>query len=133
MLSDLHALAASAGLCWLMIITASTLRSKMWSPAGLKIAFGNRDDVPEPSPVTARADRAAKNMIENLVLFTALVVAVHLAGQGASPRATQGANLFFWARVAYFPLYLAGIPYLRTLVWSVGVLGCGLLGLTLLS
>jgi uncharacterized MAPEG superfamily protein len=132
MLSDTQALAASAALLWVMLIAASTLRSKMWAPAGMKLAFGNRENMPEPSPVAGRADRAAKNMIENLVLFTALVAAAHFAGRGASERATLGANLFFWARLAYWPIYLAGIPYLRTLVWSIGVVGCGLVGLALL-
>jgi len=132
MLSDTHALAASAGLLWLMIMTASTLRSKMWTPAGMRVALGNRDDVPEPTPLAARADRAAKNMLENVVLFTALVAAAHLVGRGSSERVTLGANLFFWARVAYWPTYLAGIPGLRTLIWTVGVAGCGLVGLGLL-
>jgi uncharacterized MAPEG superfamily protein len=88
--------------------------------------------MPEPTPIAGRADRAAKNMIENLVLFTALVAATHLAGRGASERATLGSTLFFWARLAYFPTYLIGIPYLRTLIWTVGVAGCGLVGLALL-
>ena len=34
-----------------------------------------------------------------------------------------GAQLYFWARVAYVPLYAAGIPYLRSLVWAVSVAG----------
>jgi uncharacterized MAPEG superfamily protein len=34
-----------------------------------------------------------------------------------------GANLFFWARVIFWPVYLAGVPYLRTIVWTVGIVG----------
>ena len=34
-----------------------------------------------------------------------------------------GAQLYFWARVVYVPLYLAGIPYLRSLAWAVSVAG----------
>jgi len=31
--------------------------------------------------------------------------------------------LYFWARVAYVPLYAAGVPYLRTLVWTISLIG----------
>ena len=34
-----------------------------------------------------------------------------------------GAQLYFWARVAYVPLYAAGVPYLRTLVWTISLIG----------
>jgi len=38
-------------------------------------------------------------------------------------RVAIGAQIFFWARLAYFPVYLAGIKYLRTAVWTVGLIG----------
>lgn len=38
-----------------------------------------------------------------------------------------GAQLYFWARLAYVPVYAAGIPYLRTLVWVVSIVGIILL------
>jgi uncharacterized MAPEG superfamily protein len=34
-----------------------------------------------------------------------------------------GAELYFWARLAYLPIYIVGIPYLRTLVWAVSLWG----------
>jgi uncharacterized MAPEG superfamily protein len=34
-----------------------------------------------------------------------------------------GAQLFFWARLVYAFVYLAGIPWLRTGVWTVSVIG----------
>jgi uncharacterized MAPEG superfamily protein len=34
-----------------------------------------------------------------------------------------GAQLFFWARVAYALIYIAGIIWLRTLSWLVSVIG----------
>ena len=30
---------------------------------------------------------------------------------------------YFWARLVYLPIYLAGIPYLRTAVWAVSLWG----------
>jgi uncharacterized MAPEG superfamily protein len=34
-----------------------------------------------------------------------------------------GAQLFFWARLAYAFVYIAGIPWVRTAVWLVSVIG----------
>ena len=34
-----------------------------------------------------------------------------------------GAALYFWARVAYIPLYAFGVPYIRSLVWLVSLAG----------
>ena len=50
------------------------------------------------------------------------MLAVVATGSGDSVTAL-GAQLYFWARVVYVPLYLAGIPYLRSLVWTVSLLG----------
>lgn len=112
---------AAVALTWLMIMAASMLRTR----GDLKVATGNRHDVPTPTPLAERADRAAKNMLENLVLFVALVVAV---GGRDPARAQLGAEVFVVARVAYWLIYLAGIPVLRTLVWSVGIVGLAILG-----
>ena len=122
MLTDVQSLIFSALLTWVMLITASFLRHRLWTPAGMKIGVGNRDDVPEPTPLAARADRAAKNMLESLLLFVCVVVAARYAG-APSDQLTLGTTLFFWARLAYFGVYLAGIPYLRTAIWIVAVLG----------
>ena len=112
---------AAAVLAWVMLISASMLRSR----GDLKVATGNRDDVPKPTALADRADRAAKNMLENLVLFVALVVAVG----GRNPaRAQLGAEIFVIARVVYWFIYLAGVPVVRTLVWSVGIVGLAILG-----
>ena len=72
-----------------------------------------------------RADRAAKNSIEALVFFAPLAVLAHLAGMDAE--ALMGAQIAFWARVAYVPIYIAGVKYVRSLVWIVGVVGYGMM------
>src|ERR1043165_4972006 len=116
--TDLRLLTYSVVLTWLMLLSASLLRARAWTPPGMVVAFGNRDDVPEPSPLAGRADRAARNMVENLVMFAALVCVANLL-RLPSERLELGARLFFYARVLYFPVYLAGIKYLRTAVWTV--------------
>jgi uncharacterized MAPEG superfamily protein len=122
MTTDLKLLAYSALLAWIMLIVASALRTKTWTLQGIRLGFGNRDDLPEPSPVAARAHRAAMNMLENLVLFIAALFVARSAG-GDQARIELGAQLFFWGRLIYFPLYLAGVRYLRTLVWTVALVG----------
>lgn len=83
---------------------------------------GNREDVPAMTGWVGRAQRAHRNMLENLVLFAALVLVAHIAGK-ATATALLGAQIFFWARLAYAAIYLAGIPWLRTGVWLVSVVG----------
>ena len=69
-----------------------------------------------------RATRAQRNMIDTLVPFIAIVLAVQMAG--ASNENTQfGAALFFWSRVAHAAIYIAGIPYIRTLAFAVSLIG----------
>ena len=43
--------------------------------------------------------------------------------QRANADTALGAQMYFWARLAYVPIYAAGIPYLRTLVWAVSIWG----------
>jgi uncharacterized MAPEG superfamily protein len=83
---------------------------------------GNRDDMPGLTGWAARARRAHLNMLESLPLFIALVVVAHIANR-ANEVTLLGELLFFWARLAYAIVYIAGIPWLRTLVWGVSVVG----------
>ncbi len=115
---DVHFLMLAALLSWLMVVVAA-----LWG-VGLTHAFGNRAQLPAVSPAAARADRAAKNMIENMVLFVVVLTAARL--RGADPHAlAPGAAMFFFARLAYWPVYVIGIPYLRTVLWATAL--CGLL------
>ena len=113
-------------LTWVMLLVASLVRTNGWTSRGLLFAFGNRDDLPEASALAGRAERAARNMLENLVLFAALVLTAHAVAP-LHPRATVGAAIFFWARLAYAPIYWAGLRYLRTGVWAVSVAGLAMI------
>ena len=89
---------------------------------GLMALVGNREHFPELTGWAGRADRAQRNMIHNLVLFAALVLAAVAAGR-TDNLTLVGAQLFLWARVAYAIVYLIGLQWLRTGVWAVSVLG----------
>jgi uncharacterized MAPEG superfamily protein len=73
-----------------------------------------------------RALRAHHNMLESLVLFAALVLVAVVAGK-TNDSTVFAAQLFFWARLAYAAVYVAGIPWLRTAVWLVSVWALGII------
>lgn len=83
---------------------------------------GNRDPEPQFTGWVARARRAHRNMLESLPLFIALVLMAQVAGK-TNAQTLLGAELFFWGRLAHWLIYLAGIPWLRTLAWLVSVVG----------
>jgi len=97
---------------------------------GLPALAGNRQNMPELTGWAARAQRAHRNMLESLVLFAALVLTAQATGT-ANETTALGAQLFFWARLAYAVVYVAGIPWLRTGVWAVSVVGLVLIFLQL--
>ncbi len=125
MMTTAHAVIASGILTLLMLLVASALCARPWMPGGVAIAFGNREGIPPPVGMAGRADRAARNMIEAMVLLLAAVLAAQLSGKG--PQAAMGASVFFWARLFYWPVYLVGIIYLRTLIWFVSIFGLAMI------
>ena len=94
---------------------------------GLPWAVGPRDgEAKLLSGVAARLSRASSNFMETFPLFIAVVLA-GFALQRHDAMTALGAQLYFWARLAYVPLYATGIPYLRTLAWTVSIVGIVLL------
>jgi len=89
---------------------------------GLPALAGNREGLPPATGWAGRAARAHRNMLENLVLFAALILIAVVANK-TSDMTLLGAQIFFWARLVYAFVYLAGIPWLRTGVWLVSVIG----------
>jgi uncharacterized MAPEG superfamily protein len=125
---ELQLLVWSVALCVLqMLIAAISTQLQV----GLPTLIGNRDDFPVLKGLPGRAHRAHRNMLENLVLFAALALVVAVAGR-SNAMTVLGAQLFFWARLAYAVIYLAGIPYARTGAWAVSMVGLVLMFLQLL-
>ncbi len=89
---------------------------------GLPELAGNREPAPKITGWADRARRAHLNMLESLVLFAALVLTAVVA-QKTNGTTAVGAQLFFWARLVYALIYAAGIPWLRTAVWGISVIG----------
>jgi len=126
---DLKYLLFSTLLCFVQVLIAATGANQA---VGLPTLAGNREKLPEFTGWAGRAKRAHLNMIENLVLFAALVLIAAAAGK-ANAMTAMGAMIFFWARLAYAVIYLAGIAWLRTVAWFVSVIGMALIAIELLK
>ena len=117
---ELQMLAWAILLGLVQIMIAATLGTQQ---RGLGWNVGARDGEPKPlTGIAARLDRASRNFLETFPFFIAAVLAVTLTQRG-NEHTALGAQLYFWARVAYVPVYAAGIPYVRTLIWTVSVIG----------
>ena len=121
-----------AVLTWLTYMGGSLLRIKVWTWQGIVLGAGNRDNLPPATPMAGRADRTARNTLENFVLFAALALVAHAAGV-TDPSVAQGATLFFWSRVIYVAVYYAGIAWVRTVVWLAGIIGLVMMMMPLLK
>ena len=94
---------------------------------------GPRDDGQPPlGRYPGRAQRALENFKETYPAFVALTLALAVAGKTGGNGAL-GAWLWFGARVVYLPLYVLGVPWLRTLAWAASLLGLILMLMRLLG
>jgi uncharacterized MAPEG superfamily protein len=117
MSTDLRYLAFTA------ILTAS-----LWIPYVVSQVMTNgplkpknyTDPAPRPLPSWGRrADRTYINAIETFAPFAALVIVIHLAGK-ANAATAFWAMSYFWLRLAHAVVYLFGIPFVRTLIFTLG-------------
>jgi uncharacterized MAPEG superfamily protein len=78
------------------------------------------DPTARPVPLWGkRADRAYLNAVESFAPFAALVLVAHVAGK-ADAMTAFWSMCFFWLRLAHAVVYLLAIPYLRTLIFTLG-------------
>jgi uncharacterized MAPEG superfamily protein len=102
------------------IFAASTVRTAQYGTAW---NAGNRESDPgTPTPLIGRLMRAQGNFFET---FPLVIAAVGLLGlTDIHTRWTAiGAIVWLVARVAYLPIYAAGIVYVRSAVFLVSLAG----------
>jgi uncharacterized MAPEG superfamily protein len=119
MTPDLQMLVWSAALFLVQMVVAA---SGSQGQVGLPALAGNREDLPPITGWAGRARRAHANMLENLVVFAIVVLVAKVTGK-ADAMTALGAALFFWGRLAYAVIYVAGVPWLRTAAWAVSLAG----------
>ena len=119
MTPDLQLLVWSAALALVQMLIAVIGAQ---GQVGLPTLAGNRETLAPITGWAGRARRAHFNMLESLVVFAIVVLVAHVAGK-ANATTALGATLFFWGRLAYAIVYVAGVPWLRTAAWAVSVAG----------
>lgn len=81
-----------------------------------------RDERMPHSVLTGRLDRAKWNFLETYPAFVALALALAVSGQTGG-WAAAGAWIWLGARIVYLPIYAAGVPVIRSLVFAVAMAG----------
>ncbi|MEO6925682.1 MAG: MAPEG family protein [Rhodanobacter sp.] len=116
-------------LCMLMwsvvlgLVQIAIAASGSVSQRGLTWAVSARDgEAKALTGIPARLYRASTNFMETFPLF-AVAVLLALALNRHTALTVLGAQLYFWARLAYVPAYAVGIPWLRSLIWTVSLVG----------
>jgi uncharacterized MAPEG superfamily protein len=121
---ELAILAASCVFCLIQIIISSHAASVQ---RGYRWTASSRDaEVPPLKGVAGRLERSIRNFLETFPVFVAAVLLVHVLGR-ESLLSEWGVGLYFSARLVYLPLYLAGVPLLRSIVWNIAFVGIVLL------
>ena len=113
-------------LCWsvvlglVQLVIATSLATK---DQGLAYNISARDVPPPPvTALTARFQRAFGNFRETFVYFAVAVLVVTALAKN-SPASALGAQIYFWSRLAYVPVYAAGVAGLRTALWTLSIVG----------
>lgn len=129
MTTELTMAAWTLVLAFVQILAFDMARTRQY---GARWNTGARDDQMPPLTATAeRLRRAQDNLFETLPLFLGAVLIAHVADRTSATTAL-GAQIYFWSRVAYLPLYAFGVPLIRSLVWLVSVVGLGMVAAPIL-
>ncbi len=120
---ELKILALGALLLIIHIFTATRFKTAQY---GRKWNMGARDEeLPSPTSVTGRAVRAQANFEETFPVAIVALLCVVVTHR-TSTITELGGWMWLGARVVYLPLYLAGIPVVRTIVFMISLVGLGM-------
>ncbi|MEE9329074.1 MAG: MAPEG family protein [Parvularculaceae bacterium] len=114
-------------LFWVPYIINRILEDGLWTA----LKNPNPDDQPKAG-WAVRMMAAHENAVENLVIFAPLAVIVSTFGF-SSNLTIMATKLYFFARLAHYIIYSAGIPGLRTLTFAAGFAAQLILALTILG
>jgi uncharacterized MAPEG superfamily protein len=89
---------------------------------GIGYMLSARDDWKNPTGIASRIERAYFNLLETMPAFAALILIAIYTGK-VNEMTALGSQIYFWGRLVYFPVYISGIPVIRTLVWTISTAG----------
>jgi uncharacterized MAPEG superfamily protein len=118
--TELTILAWGCVLALVHVFAAVRVKTRQY---GVAWNMGARDEaLPPPQPIVGRLARAQANFFETFPIVVAAILIVSVAG--LTSRWTEiGAIVWLAARMLYLPVYAAGIPRIRTLIFLVSVFG----------
>ena len=117
---ELNILALGALLLFVHIFTATRFKTAQY---GRKWNVGARDEtLPPPSEMTGRTMRAQANFQETFPIAIVALMGVVVADR-TSAWTALGGWIWLGARIAYLPLYASGIPVVRTIVYTISIVG----------
>ena len=117
---ELKILAWGALLLFVYIFAAIRAKTQQY---GRKWNMSARDvELPPPNALTGRLMRAQANFQETFPIAIVALLGVVLANKTSATTALGG-WIWLGARVVYLPLYMAGIRVVRTLVWTISMVG----------
>ena len=102
------------------IFTATRFKTAQY---GRKWNVGARDEaLPAANVMSGRTMRAQANFQETFPIAIVALLGVVLANR-TSEWTALGGWIWLGARVIYLPLYAAGVPVVRTIVWTISIVG----------
>jgi uncharacterized MAPEG superfamily protein len=117
---ELRIAALGALLLFVHVFVATRYKTAQY---GRKWNVSARDEaLPPENPLTGRTMRAQANFAETFPIAIVALLGVVIAGR-TSPTTALGGWIWLGARVVYLPLYAAGVPVVRTIVWTVSMAG----------
>ena len=117
---ELRIAALGALLLFIHIFLAVRFKTAQY---GRKWNVGARDEsLPEPNAMTGRTMRAQANFQETFPIAIVALLSVVIA-ERTSQWTALGGWIWLGARVAYLPLYAMGVPVVRTVVYTLSIVG----------
>lgn len=117
---ELKILALGAVLLFIHVFTATRFKTAQY---GRKWNVSARDEtLPEANVMTGRTIRAQANFLETFPIAIVALLGVVIADR-TSDWTALGGWIWLGARVVYLPLYAMGVPVIRTIVWTIGMVG----------
>lgn len=99
---------------------------------GPMAALGSRDNLPErENTLGIRGERANHNFKETLPWALGLLVLVQVT-DAANAMTALGAWMYFIGRAVYLPLYVFGVPIVRSFAYGLALAGLGVMASQLL-
>ena len=117
---ELTMLCTSVALMFVLVIIQAAAGTQAQGALNMANA---RDNLGPSSVWQARTKRCVDNHREGLTMFAPLILVAFATNTIGGELTVWGAQLFFYSRVAHAVIYLAGWPYIRPVVWSIGMIG----------